>query len=159
LAASTAAFLSAFLSYFLVKFVPLWGLSLIATSVLFLGPLVYKSNQEFIDHHLSNASDVINAQTQQVKSLASQHAARATESTKSFVGDYSAKAQEMIGSARGRSTSPTASAKPVKTDFKKESLPIKSEDFPTAPKDQFKSTPSVGAQVNSLRADEPLIST
>lgn len=97
---------------------------------------------------------MINQQTGQIKALASQHAANASEATKSFVGDYSAKAQEMIGSARGRSASPTA--------VKKENVPTssyKAEDFPAAPKEEFKSAPSVAAQVNSLREDEPLIST
>jgi len=151
---SGAAFIGAFLSYYLIKIVPFWGMSLIGTSVLFLTPLIYKTNKELIDANLSKASSVINQQTVQVKNLASQQAARATETTKSFVGDYSAKAQEMIGSARGRSVSPIASAKPAKTEplDVKENIPAyKSEDFPIAPKEEFKSTPAV--------ADEPLIAT
>ncbi|KAI6710547.1 hypothetical protein JHW43_006930 [Diplocarpon mali] len=162
---SAAAFLGAFLSYYLIKIVPFWGLSLIGTSVLFLGPLIYKTNQELIDENLAKLSTVINQQTAQVKSLASQHATRATESTKALVGDCSAKAQELIGNARARSASPVASAKPAKTEPLKENVPAyKSEDFPLAPKkelapdfpiaptDEFKSTASV---IN----DEPLIST
>lgn len=64
----------------------------------------------------------------------------------------------MISGARGRSASPVASAKPVKT----ESVPsgIKSEDFPTAPKEDFKSVPAVGETANALRGEgEPLIAT
>ncbi|KAL5316578.1 hypothetical protein ACEPPN_015627 [Leptodophora sp. 'Broadleaf-Isolate-01'] len=151
---SGAAFIGAFLSYYLIKVVPFWGLSLIGTSVLFIAPLIYKTNKELIDANLSKASSVINQQTEQVKQLASQQAARATETTKSFVGDYSAKAQEMIGSARGRSVSPVASAKPAKTEplNVKENIPAyKNEDFPAAPKEEFKSAPAV--------VDEPLIST
>ncbi|TVY68793.1 Reticulon-like protein, partial [Lachnellula suecica] len=161
---SAAAFLGAFFSYYLIKLVPFWGLSLISATVLFLTPLIYKTNQELIDHYLSQAADIANQQTNQVKQLASQQAARATETTKQYVGDYSQKAQEMISNARGRSASPIASAKPAKTEsspvIKKENVPtsLKSDDFPTAPKEEFKAPP-VGEAVNALRRDEgePLI--
>ena len=151
------AFLGAFFSYFLIKVVPFWGLALISTSTLFLGPLAYKTNKELIDHHLSNVSNVVNEQTEQVRQLASHHAARATDATKQYVGDYSAKAQELIGNARGRSVSPNAA--------KKETVPVpapkyKSSDFPAAPQESFKApAPPVGAMASALKEDEPLIST
>jgi len=176
---SGAAFVGAFLSYYLIKIVPFWGMSLIGTSVLFLAPLIYKTNQQLIDHHLANATNVINRQTVQVKNLASEHAARATETTKSLVGDYSAKAQDMIGNARG--TSPAASAKPskpVKTDSKithtdslglsKENVntAFESKDFPAAPKANLSSVPTTEFPVAPktdftstapITKDEPLI--
>lgn len=147
---SAAAFLGAFFSYFLIKVVPFWGLALISTSALFLGPLVYKTNKELIDHNLTNISEVVNKQTEQVKQIASHHAARATDVTKQYVGDYSTKAQELIG-ARARSVSPNTA--------KKDSAPkYKSSDFPAAPKEDFKAPP-VGAAAETLKKDEPLIST
>ncbi|KAH8659252.1 putative Reticulon-like protein 1 [Tricladium varicosporioides] len=161
--ASATAFLGAFISYYLIKFVPLWGLSLIATSVLFLSPLIYKTNKEVIDHYVKQAADIANQQTEQVRQIASHHAARATETTKQYVGEYSHKAQEMISSARGRSVSPTASAKPVKTEpeIKKENIPAyKAEDFPAAPKEEFKASPPVEELADSLKSEEePLIAT
>jgi len=152
LLASAAAFLGAFISYYLIKIVPFWGLCLLSTSVLFLGPLVYKTNKELIDNQIAHASSIVNQQTEQVKQLASHHAARAADTTKQYASDYSAKAQEMIGNARGRSVSPTT--------VKKENLPAyKSEDFPAAPKEEFKSPPG-GASTNAVRGeDEPLIAT
>ncbi|KFY39169.1 hypothetical protein V494_04092 [Pseudogymnoascus sp. VKM F-4513 (FW-928)] len=102
--ASGAALVSAFLSYHLVKIVPLWGLALIGTSVLFLGPLVYKTNKVLIDQQIDQLSQIVNAQTTQVRQMASQHASQAAKTTKMYVGDYSAKAQEIIG--RARSSSP-----------------------------------------------------
>ncbi|KAL2061848.1 hypothetical protein VTL71DRAFT_7226, partial [Oculimacula yallundae] len=169
LLASGAAFIAAFISYYLIKIVPFWGMSLIASSVLFLTPLIYKTNKELIDANISKASSIINKQTVQVKNLASQQAARATETTKSFVGDYSAKAQEMIGSARGRSVSPIASAKPAKTEpfnVKENNVPAvpayKSEDFPVAPQipvsSEFPVAPTQDFK-SSNGIDEPLIST
>lgn len=106
---SGAAFLSAFISYYLVKVVPYWGLALIGTTVLFFAPLIYTTNQELIDHHLHQASKTLNQHTENVKQVAAHHVARATDVTKSAVGEYSAKAQEMI--ARGRSVSPIAVSK------------------------------------------------
>ena len=174
------AFFGAFLSYYLIKIVPFWGMSLIATSVLFLSPLIYKTNKELIDHHVKNASDIVNEQTRRVKQLASHHAARATEYTKQSVGDYSAKAQELVANARGRSTSPVATIKSAKTEnsyalknedsstaitapVNTESAPAyKHEDFPAAPKDEFKSTPVadefVSNDLNSTGESQPLIS-
>jgi hypothetical protein len=154
LLASTAALFAAFLSYYLIKVVPFWGLSLMATTVLFGVPLIYTTNQELIDEQLENVSQLVSKQTEQVKSLASQHASSVTESTKHLVGDYSAKAQEMIGNARGRSVSPTLSkAAPVKT----EAPAYKTEDFPNAPKEEFKSTPI--ADEMSSKSEEPLIAS
>lgn len=110
--ASAAALVSAFISYHLVKIVPLWGLALIGTSVLFLGPLVYKTNKVLIDQQIEQLSQIVNAQTTQVRQMASQHASNAAATTKMYVGDYSAKAQEIIG--RARSSSPLE-RKPVVT--------------------------------------------
>jgi hypothetical protein len=40
------------IAYFLIKFVPLWGLALIATTTAYLGPLIYIKNKEVIDAQL-----------------------------------------------------------------------------------------------------------
>ena len=99
------------------------------------------TNKELIDEHISKASDVVNTQATQVKDLAGHHTARAQETVKAYAGDYSAKAQNYIGSARGRSNSPeVASPKSMAN------APLKSEpgsgpnyspsDFPHAPKQE-----------------------
>ena len=127
-------------SYWLIKFLPLWGLSLIAVSMIYLTPLIYINNKQMIDEQLNNASNVVNSQAAQVKDLAGHHAGRASETVKAYAGDYTAKAQEYIGSARGRSTSPEVSSKSTAQN------PMKSEpgappsysssDFPHAPKQE-----------------------
>lgn len=68
----------------------------------------------------------------------------------------------MIGNARGRSVSPTLSAKPAKTEeIKKENIPAyKAEDFPAAPKEDLKAAPPLGDLAASLKTeDEPLIAS
>ena len=133
-----AAYVSLLLSYQLIKVVPFWGLSLIGTSTLFLAPLIYTTNKDLIDEHLNKASEVVNSQTAQVREIASHHTNRATENVKAYAGDYTAKAQEYIGSARGRSTSPEVSNKssanaPIKTEAG-DAPKYSSSDFPHAPK-------------------------
>ncbi|KAI0998326.1 hypothetical protein K3495_g9869 [Podosphaera aphanis] len=165
---SIAAFFSAFVSYFLVKYIPLWGLSLLGTSTLFLGTLAYRINQDVIDRHLENAAEIITQQTEQVKTIASQQAARATKQTKALVGDYSSKAQGFIGNALP-SVSPVSATAPIKRQpvIKKEAIAtLKAEDFPRAPMEELKSHSSLEAEVSSLRheinairEENPLIST
>lgn len=142
--ASAAAALGAFISYYLVKIVPYWGLALIATTVLFFAPLIYKSNQEFIDEHLRQATHVVSSQTAQLREATQKTTAQYTQVTKQYMGDYTAKAQEMI---RGRSASPEAHSKPA---------PVKKEyddtDFPAPPKDAFKQT-----EVPPVRTEDPVI--
>ena len=141
---TVAGFFAALLSYWLIKIVPFWGLSLIAVTCIYMGPLIYMTNKELIDHHLTNASETANAQANQLKDLAGHHTARAHETVKSYAGDYSAKAQEYMGNVRGRSTSPEVnSSKPMSN------APVKSEpgsgpnyssdDFPHAPKQASRS--------------------
>ncbi|KAI1381794.1 Reticulon-domain-containing protein [Hypoxylon crocopeplum] len=141
--ASAVAAVGAFLSYYLVKIVPYWGLALIASTLLFFVPLVYSTNQELIDHHIKQASDVVNSQTEQLRQVASRHTSQATEITKQYMGDYTAKAQQML---RGRSTSPEAVPKSAPQSNLKES------DFPQAPKGEFKSS-----EESAKGEEEPLI--
>ncbi|KAK8105954.1 uncharacterized protein PG998_003576 [Apiospora kogelbergensis] len=147
--ASGAAAVGAFLSYYLVKIVPYWGLALIATTLVFFVPLIYATNQELIDHYLKQASDVVNSQTEQIRQVASKQTAQAAEMTKQYMGDYTAKAQEMI---RGRSTSPAATKKPAPTETDFPQAPKDAPEFPAVPKDDLKTDLDVKLE------QEPLLS-
>lgn len=150
--------LSAFLSYWLVKIVPYWGLALLSTTLLFTVPLIYTSNQELIDHHIKNAQDVITAQTEQLRKVAGTHTAKATEVTKQYMGDYTSKAQQLLKGNKATSpqtSSPTPAPAPV------ESEPVSSlndADFPAAPKEDIKESfhvPEPAMKQNT--EEEPLI--
>ncbi|KAF2227431.1 Reticulon-domain-containing protein [Elsinoe ampelina] len=133
--ATVSAFSAALISYFLVKFVPKWGIALIGTSVVFFVPLVYIQNRELIDGHLNNASTMINQQATQVRDLAAQHTGRAGEVAKSTVSQYTAQVQDLIGQAKNKTsgtTSGTTSTQP--TASQPISNGVKKEDFPTAPR-------------------------
>ncbi|TKA53127.1 hypothetical protein B0A49_10962, partial [Cryomyces minteri] len=106
--ATIAAFTVTLISYFLVKFVPKWGLALIGTSVLYLAPLIYLQNREAIDAQLRNIGNIVNQQTAQVKDMAAQTSSRAAETVKATAHQYTEKAQEMMGHAKQRAASPSA---------------------------------------------------
>ncbi|KAI0132743.1 Reticulon-domain-containing protein [Xylariales sp. AK1849] len=147
--ASAAAAVAAFLSYYLVKIVPYWGLALIAATVVFFTPLIYISNQELIDHHLKQTQNVVNNQTEQFRQVASKHTAQATEVTKQYMGDYTAKAQQML---RGRSQSPEAVSKPAPQAPHESDFPAvpkqETHDYPEVPKDDF---------AKNEKLDDPLL--
>ncbi|KAJ9637034.1 hypothetical protein, variant [Exophiala oligosperma] len=126
---TATAFFSAFLTYYLIKLLPFWGLSLFFTCVVFLGPLIYVENKEVIDAQLEYAGEVIGQQTNQIKDLTAQHTSRGFETVKQYTGTATAKAQEAIGSARQRIPSPTTAKSSIKEG-----------DFPSAPKTELPST-------------------
>ena len=132
-----AACAAAFISYWLIKIVPVWGLSLIGSSVGFLGPLIYINNRELIDHHIANAQEIANAQAVQAKDLVGQHTSQYSQTVKQYAGDYTAKAQEYIGNARRPEPAVPSTPKPMTE------APVSSpgsgpkyeeSDFPHAPK-------------------------
>ena len=124
------------LTYFLIKFMPGWGLALFFTTVIYFVPLAYLQNQELIDHHLSNAQNVVSEQANQVRDLASQHTNKAVEMSQSTLKEYGAKASEMIGQGKkaavdkGIISHETANKLTPASD---PAVKVKSEDFPTAP--------------------------
>ncbi|KAF1817590.1 hypothetical protein P152DRAFT_23715 [Eremomyces bilateralis CBS 781.70] len=121
------AFLSTFLSYFLIKWLPLWGLALLATSTAYLAPLIYLQNKPFIDAHLQRASDLVSDQAQQMRLLAAERAGQYSELARSVAGEYTAKAQELVGGARQRGNGNVGEKKPVG---------VKEGDFPRAPREE-----------------------
>lgn len=122
------------MAYHLVKIMPLWGLAVTAVTTLFLVPLVYTSNQELIDTQLKNVGNIISEQSQQFRTIATKQTAHATDLTKQYMGDYSAKAQELLGR---RSASPEAVPKPAAAPSEP-SHGVKETDFPTAPTEEPK---------------------
>ncbi|KAI2635451.1 Reticulon-domain-containing protein [Xylaria nigripes] len=144
-AVSSAVAAAAFLFYMLVGAIPYWGLALIGTSIAFLAPPVYTANKDLIDRYLQEGSEVIYSQTQQLREVASKHTSQATEITKQYMGDYTAKAQMML--RRGSSASPELASKPAPQSN------IRETDFPAAPKEDLKSEET---EAKAETAEEPL---
>lgn len=133
--ATALAFTSAFISYYLIKILPFWGLSLVFTSVLYLAPLIYIQNKELIDGQLEHASNVIGQQTAQVKDLTVEHTSKGLESIKQYTNEYSSKASELIGSARQQIPIPGNTA----TTTSSTRSNVGESDFPSAPKSDLPS--------------------
>jgi len=121
---TVAAFFASLISYFLIKFVPMWGLALIATIITYLGPLVYLQNKEVIDAQLEKGRSLATQQASQIRDLASKQAANASQTVQGLTQQYTTKAQETINQYRGRS--PSAEVK--------KPAEVQKEDFPAAPK-------------------------
>ncbi|KAL2003740.1 hypothetical protein VTN02DRAFT_2505 [Thermoascus thermophilus] len=132
---TVAAFFAAFTSYWLLKILPLWGLSLIAVTIAYMGPLVYINNREEIDARIAHIQSLINAQTNEVKDLASQHTARAKVVVKQYVDEYSNKAHELVRTRRSASPEMAKVPSPqIKAEPNFSEPAVKQEDFPEAPK-------------------------
>lgn len=121
------AFFAAVLSYWLIKLVPFWGLSLIATIVAYMGPLIYIKNKDVIDAQLERGYNMATQQAHQIRDLAAQQTTQATKTIQTYAGEYTHKAQETINQYTGRASSPEAHKRA--TDAKK------GPDFPAVPKD------------------------
>lgn len=139
----------AFIGYHLTKLIPYWGLAVIGTTLAFLLPLIYVTNKELIDQHLKSASDVVEAQTNQVRNVAQKQAQQVTALGKQYAGDYTGKVQEMLGS-RAAPTAPTQES-------------AKQPQFPTPPTEEPKKAvdldaPDVPQEPVLPNEQEPLIS-
>ncbi|KAF7714542.1 Uncharacterized protein PECH_006085 [Penicillium ucsense] len=141
---TVGAFIAAFSGYWLVRFVPLWGLAVISVTVAYLGPLIYISNREIIDEQLTNIHQIVSSQTTQLKDLAGERTSHATGVMKQYVDEYSHKAQEMIGR---RSASPEMTKAPA---------PSKTQP---AAEPAIKSEPASEPRLKVDPATEPLIKT
>lgn len=137
------AFFAAFSAYWLIMFLPFWGLSLLAATIAYIGPLVYMNNREVIDAQIEHVQGIVESQAHQLKDLAEERASHASGIVQQYVNDYSAKAQGLLPGQR-RSASPEV-AKVAPTPaiptpvIKKEPEPepepaFTTSDFPEAPK-------------------------
>ena len=115
----------------------MWGLALIGTIVTFLGPLVYIQNKEVIDAQLEKGRSLASQQAAQIRDVASKQAANASQTVQGLTQQYTTKAQETINQYRGRSPS----------------AEVKKEDFPAAPKTDLKSEPAT--EISTKHEQEP----
>nr|POE99379.1 reticulon-like protein 1 [Quercus suber] len=165
--ATTAAFFTTLLTYFLIKVTPAWGLALIFTTAVYFLPLIYLQNQELIDSQLSSASKIASDQTKQIRNIAQQHTSNAVSTSQSALKDASAKAQEMIGQAKqtavdkglvsqetaglGSTTSSTQkigdNVAPVTSSTKIEPLAPQSQSNSSAPKSMDGSADLIDTQI------------
>lgn len=117
---------------------------MIGVTVAYFAPLIYISNKEIIDGQIDNVQNIISSQAHQLKDMAGEHTAHATGLVKQYVGEYSAKAQEIVGHRSAASPemekAPAAEKAAPAASTALDTEPIvpqpvmKAEDFPEAPK-------------------------
>ncbi|KAK8232589.1 Reticulon-domain-containing protein [Phyllosticta capitalensis] len=165
---TVSACVASFISYFLIKWLPLWGLSLIATTFVYLGPLVYIQNKEYIDEQLRLTNDMLNEQAKQLKTLANEHATTAQKQFKTYAQEYSVKAQEMIGQAKNRAVSATSRGQTSKPSMEQVKAPaeaekpaepeiVKQPEFPVAPTEEPKAAEHAPASEGAVAEPVPAI--
>ena len=145
------AFTAAFLSYYLVKLLPMWGMALLSTCVIYLLPLIYVSNKELIDGHLENTGRIISEQTQQVKAMAGEHAGKGFETVKTYTNDYTNKASEYVGKSRQKipamsGQSQTQSQSSVPSTQTQSQPQVQENNFPSAPRSELPSDSPITQQ-------------
>lgn len=99
LTVTITSFVFSLIGYFLVKFMPIWSLMILADVLLFTTPLVYLQNQELIDHHIRRASAVATDQIQTARGLAEKHTADYSAKAKAYANDLTGK---FVGAYQGR---------------------------------------------------------
>ena len=131
-----------------MKIVPLWGLTLIGTTVLYFAPLVYIRNKEFIDAQVDHTANVIKQQSNQLREASAQSLTRASETARSYAGEYGTKAQNLIGTAKAKTAetynqaSTFAAEKTGQAKTQTAPSAVNSNDFPSAPKSEPVQVPS-----------------
>lgn len=142
------AFFTSLIGYFLVKVTPKWGLLLLSTFVVYLTPLIYIKNKEFIDAHLNNAAEIANKQTEQLRKVAAQNTNKAFEATSSATHQYVSLAQDYIGGAKktavdkgyvSKETADKAPGAPVAPVEKNYTAPVEQPSSPVASTEQASS--------------------
>jgi hypothetical protein len=152
IAHTVAAFFGALNAYWLIKFLPFWGLSLIVVTIAYFGPLTYMNHSEVIDAHIEEAQSIVNSHANQLKDLVEERAARATGVVKQYLDDYSNKASDFI-TPRPRSASP---------ELRKVSSPVIKKEPSAEPElkpSAFPEAPKAEPVYESIEQREPLLAS
>jgi len=89
---TAVAFITTYLAYKLVRYIPLWGLTLIGTVLAFTLPLLYLRNQEVIDHHIMQAQNLAAEKASAARDMAGERAGFVTERVQVVTSDWGRKA-------------------------------------------------------------------
>ena len=89
---TAAAFVISFLAYKLVRYIPLWALSLVGTILAFVLPLIYLRNQHLIDHHISQAQNMAAERAAYARDMAGQQVGVVSERAKHVTSEWGKKA-------------------------------------------------------------------
>lgn len=92
-----AAFVGTFISYWFIKFLPVWALVLAADCIAFVAPIVYTKNKELIDAYVDRSAEMAQQHAAQLKVAAAKHAETASASFMKMASPYIAKLPAACG--------------------------------------------------------------
>jgi hypothetical protein len=89
---TAVAFLISYLAYKLVRYIPLWGLTLIGAVMAFTLPPLYLRNQEVIDQHIAQAQSMAAEKANYAKNMAGEKVGVVAERARVVTSDLGKKA-------------------------------------------------------------------
>lgn len=89
---TAAAFLISFLAYKLVRYIPLWGLTLIGATMAFALPPLYLRNQKIIDQHIAQAQNLAAEKANYARNIAGEKVGVVAERARVVTSDLGKKA-------------------------------------------------------------------
>jgi hypothetical protein len=111
---TAAAFVISFIAYKLVRYIPLWGLTLIGTVLAFTIPPLYLRNQEAIDQHIAQAQNLAAEKVSIARDMAGEKVGVVSENVKTVTSEWGKKAGVELPWSPSRSPVATKTAvKPV----------------------------------------------
>ncbi|CAZ83119.1 unnamed protein product [Tuber melanosporum] len=141
-----ASFVS-FIGYFLIKYIPLWALSLLTTITAFTAPLIYLQNQEVIDEQIQWANEYANAQLANGRQIAEKYIDDASVRARATASELTQKVQGYAGKKSPATEKSQASSLPENNS--------PSHEFPDVPKSGF---PAVDGESDvKAAAPEPIV--
>lgn len=172
---TSVAFVLSFVAYNLIKFLPLWALTMIGIVLAFALPPIYIQNQAAIDAQFNKASEMGSAHFNNAKEAASKHASAASEKARLTAIDIGNKAGVDVnryisgpGPVTSQSsldnlaqqTKSTRSTEPASTTS---TTTTTTTSFSTPIADEFSHAPSIpsndGVHVSGTKVSESVVTT
>jgi hypothetical protein len=89
---TAVAFVISYLAYKLVRYIPLWGLTLVGATMAFTLPPLYLRNQEVIDQHIAHAQNMAAEQANYARNMAGEKVGVVAERARVVTSDLGKKA-------------------------------------------------------------------
>lgn len=146
---TSVAFVLSFVAYNLIKFLPLWALTMIGLVLAFAIPPVYLQNQQAIDAQLNRASEIGSAHYNNAVGVASKHATAASEKARLTAIDLGNRAGVDVNkyisgpgpvtstSATDNIASQSKTSAPVKSSFESPDIKLSTTTTSTSTKTSF----------------------
>lgn len=115
---TAVAFLISFFAYKLVRYIPLWSLTLIGAVMAFTLPPLYLRNQKMIDQHIAQAQNLAAEKANYAKNIAGEKVGVVAERARVVTSDLGKKAGVELPWSPSKPPVTTTTTKPTTTSVK-----------------------------------------